>query len=254
MKIVCIGSGNVATHMAIALKTVGAELIQVYSQNHQHAEILAALTHSKAISKWSDLDRNADCYLIAVKDDAIGLVAAQLLGVKGIVVHTSGATSITALSSLGKNYGVLYPLQTFSRTKPVDFTTVPLCIEADQADSLERISAIAHLISPLVNEVDSAQRSILHLAAVFACNFSNQLYHLSAQLLSAHGLKLDLLKPLILETAKKIQTANPLEVQTGPAVRNDEETMKRHLALLADHQELSAIYTLLSESIKNSHA
>ncbi|WP_442588511.1 Rossmann-like and DUF2520 domain-containing protein [Pedobacter sp. AW31-3R] len=252
MKIVCIGSGNVATHMAIALKEVGAEIIQVYSRNHQNAEILAALTRAKAISRWEDLNRQADCYLIAVKDEVIASVAAQLIGLKGLVVHTSGATSLSSLSLLGKGYGVLYPLQTFSRTKAVDLKKVPLCIEGDSPESLERISAIAHLISPLVSEVDSAQRTILHVAAVFACNFSNHLYHLSAEILAAHQLEFDLLKPLIMETAKKIQNSNPADVQTGPAIRNDVDTMKKHLSLLQDKPALQEIYTLLSNSIKNT--
>lgn len=252
MKIVCIGSGNVATHMAIALKEVGAEIIQVYSRNHQNAEILAALTRAKAISRWEDLNRQADCYLIAVKDEVIASVAAQLIGLKGLVVHTSGATSLSSLSLLGKGYGVLYPLQTFSRTKAVDLKKVPLCIEGDSLESLERISAIAHLISPLVSEVDSAQRTILHVAAVFACNFSNHLYHLSAEILAAHQLEFDLLKPLIMETAKKIQNSNPADVQTGPAIRNDVDTMKKHLSLLQDKPALQEIYTLLSNSIKNT--
>ncbi len=253
MKIVCIGSGNVATHMAIAFKEVGAEIIQVWSPNAQHAEILAALTQAEAIHNWADLDRTADCYVIAVRDDAIAAVAPHLADLKGIVVHTSGATAIDVLSATGKGYGVLYPLQTFSKTTAIDLKKVPLCIEADSAETLDKLSAIAHLISPMVSVVSTEQRSILHVAAVFACNFSNHLYHLSNTILAQYQLDFALLKPLIMETAQKIQTSDPRAVQTGPAVRGDEKTMAKHLSLLTGSPELQVIYEILSKSIKNTY-
>ncbi|CAM4391786.1 Predicted oxidoreductase, contains short-chain dehydrogenase (SDR) and DUF2520 domains [Pedobacter westerhofensis] len=253
MNIVCIGSGNVATHLAIAFKAMGAEILQVWSQDSKNAEILAALTKAKPVMHWEDIDRSADLYIIAVKDDAIPAVALHLKGVKGILVHTSGATSISVLEGAGSGYGVLYPLQTFSKTKAVDLTNVPFCIEADRPGTLEKISAIAHLLSRQVAEVSSDQRKILHLAAVFACNFTNHLYQLSSLLLEQHHLKFDLLKPLITETAQKIQNAVPAEVQTGPAVRDDQETMKKHLQLLQGSPELQQIYELLSNSIKKTH-
>lgn len=252
MKIVFIGSGNVATHLAIAFKAMGAGIIQIWSKNNRNAEILAALTKAEPINQWDDLDLNADCYIIAVKDDAIASVATHLKEVKGIVVHTSGATAMDVLSGARNGHGVLYPLQTFSRTKSVDLKKVPFCIEGDRSETLEKISALAHLLSHEVTEVSSEQRTILHVAAVLAANFSNHLYHLSSQLLQKHQLKFDLLKPLILETAQKIQSAAPKDMQTGPAVRNDEDTMKKHLDLLKDSPELQEIYGILSKSIKNT--
>jgi predicted short-subunit dehydrogenase-like oxidoreductase (DUF2520 family) len=253
MNIVCIGSGNVATHLAIAFKAMGAEIVQVWSQDRRNAEILAALTKAKPIQSWEELDLFADCYVIAVRDDAIPSVAEHLKEVKGIVVHTSGATAMDVLAGTGTGFGVLYPLQTFSKTKSIDLKKVPFCIEADRPATLEKISAIAHLLSHEVAEVSTEQRRILHLAAVFACNFSNHLYHLSSQLLAQHQLKFDLLKPLIIETAEKIRYAAPAEVQTGPAVRDDQETMKKHLELLKGSPELQLIYEMLSNSIKKTH-
>lgn len=253
MKIVFIGAGNVATHLAIAFKAMGADILQVWSNDNKNAQILAALTKAAPVNSWDELDLSADCYIIAVKDDAIARVAARLTAVKGIVVHTSGATSIDVLSGAGTGHGVLYPLQTFSRTKSVDLKKVPLCIEGDRTETLEKISAIAHLLSQQVSEVSSEQRKILHLAAVFACNFSNHLYHISSQLLEQHNLKFDLLKPLILETAQKVQSAPPAEVQTGPAVRNDQDTMHKHLDLLKANPDWQEIYQLLSDSIKKTH-
>lgn len=253
MNIVCIGAGNVATHLAIAFKAMGADISQVWSQRSRNAEILAALTKAQPINSWKDLDLSADCYLIAVKDDAIAAVAAQLKDVRGIVVHTSGATSIDVLKGAGSGYGVLYPLQTFSRTKALDLTKVPFCIEADSPDTFEKISAIAQLLSASVTAVSSEQRKILHLAAVFACNFSNHLYAISAALLDQHQLKFDLLKPLIMETAEKVQSSSPAEVQTGPAIRNDGQTINKHLSLLQETPGLQHIYEILSDSIKKMH-
>lgn len=252
MNIVCIGSGNVATHLAIAFKAMGADIVQVYSKNSRNAEILAALTKAKPISSWVELDLTADCYLIAVKDAAIAQVATHLKNVKGIVIHTSGATSIDVLAGVQNGYGVLYPLQTFSRTKALNLTKVPFCIEADQPETLDQIHTLAQLLSANVVEVSSEQRKILHLAAVFACNFTNHLYQLSSELLQKHDLKFDLLKPLILETAEKVQSSLPVDVQTGPAVRHDEETMKKHLALINDTPEWQQIYQMLSASIQKN--
>lgn len=253
MNIVFIGSGNVATHLAIAFKAMGADIIQVWSKDSRNAEILAALTKAEPISSWASLDQTADCYVIAVKDDAIADVASHLQDVRGIVVHTSGATAIDILQGTGTGYGVLYPLQTFSKSKAVDLKNVPFCIEADRTETLEKISALAHLLSAAVTDVSSDQRKVLHLAAVFACNFTNHLYHLSSELLKEHDLKFDLLKPLIMETAQKIQYAAPVQVQTGPAVRDDQQTMQRHLDLLQSHPDLQAIYEMLSNSIKKTH-
>jgi len=252
MNIVCIGSGNVATHLAIAFKAIGADIVQVWSQDSRNAEILAALTKAAPISNWDDLDRSADCYVIAVKDSAIASIAAHLTDVKGVVVHTSGATPMSVLSAVKSGYGVLYPMQTFSKSKAVDMTRVPICIEADREDTLEKIKIIAQLLSSKVSVVSSQQRGILHVAAVFASNFTNHLYQLSSELLEQHQLNFDLLKPLILETAEKVQSSAPAEAQTGPAIRNDQETIKRHLDLLSGAPGLQKIYQTLSNSIKKT--
>jgi len=253
MNIVFIGSGNVATHLAIAFKAMGADIIQVWSRDSRNAEILAAITKATPVKCWDSLDQTADCYVIAVKDDAIAEVASHLQDVRGVVVHTSGATEMDVLKGTGTGYGVLYPLQTFSKTKVVDLKSVPFCIEADRSETFEKIAAMAHLLSESVAEVNSEQRRILHLAAVFACNFTNHLYDLSSKLLQQHQLKFDLLKPLILETAFKVQHTQPAEVQTGPAVRNDLLTLEKHLDLLEGSPHLQDIYQLLSDSIKKTH-
>lgn len=254
MRIVCLGSGNVATHMAMAFKSAGAELLQIWSKTLNHAEVLAVQTGATATDKLKDVDRNADLYIIAVKDDAIAEIAEGLKGVGGLIVHTSGATSIDVFkSAVIKNFGVLYPLQTFSKGKAVDFSKIPLCIEAGTVESQVLLKEIAKAISPLIYEVSSADRKLLHLAAVFACNFTNHLYHLGQEILQQNQLSFDLLRPLILETAEKVQTALPYDVQTGPAVRDDKQTLEKHLELLQNMPELAEIYKTLSKSIKKTY-
>ncbi|MEJ2901788.1 Rossmann-like and DUF2520 domain-containing protein [Pedobacter panaciterrae] len=252
MKVVCIGSGNVATHLANALKAKGVDLIQIWSRDLANASELAKNTNSVAISNLDEIDRSADLYIVAVKDDAIASVSDSLREINGLVVHTSGATSIDALSAL-KNYGVLYPLQTFSKAKPIDFANVPLCIEASNVHTLEVLRSVADMLSSPVYEVDSEKRKILHLAAVFACNFVNHLYTLSDKIVEHFELDFEMLKPLIMETALKVQTELPINVQTGPAVRDDEQTMIKHQVLLNGMPELKEIYQTLSKSIKKTH-
>lgn len=253
MKIVCIGSGNVATHMAQAFNARGINVVQVFSRDLSHAELLAQKTAAQAIADLSLIRRDADLYVIAVKDDAITEIAQSLEGVAGLVLHTSGATDIQVLKNC-KRYGVLYPLQTFSKSRAIDFSNVPLFIEAGNQAVFSDLKLIADQLSHRVYEADSEKRRVLHLAAVFACNFVNQLYTLSADLVEHHGLEFEMLRPLILETALKVQSAEPVNVQTGPAVRGDQQTMMNHLDLLTLTPELQGIYETLSNSIKKTHS
>lgn len=252
MKIVFLGSGNVATHLAQKLKEAGEEILQVYSRTDANAICLANKVGAEAIKSLKALNTAADVYLLSVKDEAISQLAPALRHVDGLVAHTSGATAIDVLQDL-KNYGVFYPLQTFSKTQTLDLSNTPLCLEANNAENLEILEQLAHKLSKAVYQVDSHQRTILHLSAVFACNFSNHLYGISASIMEEHGLNFDILKPLILETAQKIQSASPTSVQTGPAVRGDEKTMLKHLQLLEGQDDLQTIYKTLSESIKKTH-
>ena len=252
MKVVCIGAGNVATHLSNSLQSAGAHIIQVYSHTQANATALACVLGAEPIHTLSALGRSADLYVISVKDDAITTVAAALSGVEGLVIHTSGATPLSVLSGL-KRYGVLYPLQTFSKSREIAFAGVPLCLEANDAASMGDLKEVAALLGPMVYEVNSEDRRALHLAAVFACNFTNHLYHLGARILQERDMDFEMLRPLIQETANKVQLALPLDMQTGPAVRDDQETMKRHLKELHHLPELAALYEILSKSIKNTY-
>lgn len=249
MRITIIGSGNVATHMAAALKNAGHNIVQVYSRDIQNAALLAYHVKAEPVDDPQHIDSNTDVFIIAVKDDVIGILAEQLAKHDKLILHTSGATDLYALLAFTDKAGVLYPLQTFSKVKEINFRQVPLCIEGANAHITRQIEELAQSISNNVYHVDSAQRKILHLTAVFACNFPNYLYEVARQLLDAKGLDFELLRPLILETAQKVQERLPAQVQTGPAVRNDIGTMNDHLKLLAETPHLQQIYTMLSQGI-----
>lgn len=254
MRITLIGSGNVATHMAAAFKNAGHRIVQVYSPNMLNAALLAYHVGATAINAISDIDPNTDIFIIAVKDDAIARVSEALAKYQKLIVHTSGSTNLDVLLTFTDKAGVLYPLQTFSKTREVDFATVPLCIEAANERIYADLEQLAATVSNNIYCVNSAGRKILHLAAVFACNFPNYLYEVSRQLLTDHEMDFNLLRPLILETAQKVQLQSPAGVQTGPAVRNDQITMNKHLEMLADQPQLQQIYTLLSQGIiKNNN-
>ena len=249
MRITIIGSGSVATHLAAAFKNAGHHIVQVYNRNMHNASLLAYHVKAEAVDDLDQVSPESDLFVIAVKDDVIEKVASELAKFDNLIVHTSGATDLQALLKYTQNAGVFYPLQTFSKTKEVNFNTVPLCIEGADEQITKRLNELAYTVSQNVYRINSAERRTLHLAAVFACNFPNYLYYLSQRLLAEKQLPFDLLRPLILETAEKVQEHLPATIQTGPAVRHDEKTMAAHLQLLHENPELQQIYKLLSQGI-----
>ena len=255
MRITIIGSGNVATHLGAAFKNAGHRIVQVYSRDLQNAALLAYHVGAEVIDNLEQINPGADLFMIAVKDDIIASIAQPLTKFEKLIVHTSGATDLQTLLNLTHYAGVFYPLQTLSKNKEVDFLTVPLCIEGADENITLQLVELAQTVSNNVYRINSAQRKILHLAAVFACNFPNYLYNIAQQLLAGHDMGFEMLRPLILETAQKVQNYLPAEVQTGPAIRNDENTMAVHLQMLNNEPDLKAIYSLLSqEIIKNNNA
>lgn len=249
MRITLIGSGNVATHLGAALKNTGHQIVQVWSRNLEHAALLAYHLKAEPIDQLSDISADVDLIVISIKDDAVEEVA-SFIGIKNVlVVHTCGAINMQVLEKYFDTYGVFYPLQTFSKTRELDFISVPLCIESTDKNSTAVLIGLGKTISNNVSYIDSNQRKILHLAAIFACNFPNYLYSIAANLLKERQMGFDLLKPLILETALKVHKFLPEEVQTGPAIRRDTQTMDAHLALLEQNPELQQIYLLLSQGI-----
>lgn len=248
LKIVILGTGNLAKHLYSAfIKAKNIDVAQVVGRNWEELEQFSK--HSTISNDFDDI-ADADVYLIAVKDDAISEVSNYLSNKKGIVAHTSGAIGLNAIQPTNK--GVFYPLQTFTKGKVVDFSSIPICIEADEKKSLETLRALAKSISENVHHIDSEQRKKLHLAAVFVNNFTNYLYSIGEEICLDEGLSFDLLKPLISETADKIQNMSPKEAQTGPARRNDIKSMESHLELLNKKEHIT-LYKLLSQAIKQAH-
>jgi len=253
MNIVLLGSGNVATHLGRAFKMAGQTIVQVWSRDIDHARELADTLAAEAISEIDDVSASADLYIISVKDEAIKPLAAKLKVGDKLIVHTSGSTGLEVLDGVSSRIGVFYPLQTFSKSKAVDFRQIPIAIEANSPEDSAVIRSIADRLSEKVLEINSDKRKTLHVAAVFACNFTNHLFAISQELLKANNLDFDLLRPLIAETANKIQQNDPEDVQTGPAVREDIETINAHVEMLRGNPELMEIYTKLSQSIVNLH-
>jgi len=248
--IVLFGSGNAATQLGLALKKAGHRIVQVYSRSIESSRMLAQELGAKALSDSSAVSREADIYILAVKDDAVKELAGKLKLKKKIVLHTSGTLPLSVLKKASSSYGVIYPLQTLSKDRVLNMATVPICVEANTAGNQKIVAGLAKSISKKVFLLDSRQRAILHLAAIFAGNFTNHMYSIAEHLLSENQLPFGLLKPLIRETAEKIKEGHlPASVQTGPAARKDFEIMKTHLKMLSGEKNLATIYRLVSENI-----
>lgn len=248
--LVIIGSGNVATHMASAFKEAGLDILGIYSRTFEKAQILAENIGVSAFKSIDKIPTHADAYLLAVSDSALHVLLKELPVLEGILMHTSGSVGIDIFPGLVKRSAVFYPLQTFSKAKKVDFSVIPILIESSDSDVLSSLQNLAEKISKTVKIIDSKQRKQLHLAAVFACNFSNFMYHISHELLKEHDLDFGLLMPLIGETVEKLNSLSPAEAQTGPAIRHELKTLNEHLESLKDYPEYQHIYHLISAQIQ----
>ena len=251
MKIVLIGAGNVATHLGIALQKAGCLVLQVYSRTEESASVLAARLSADYTVVPDEIRRDADLYIVALKDAVLPQLAPILA--KGreqaLFVHTAGSMPMDLWKGLVERYGVLYPMQTFSRQREVDFNAVPFFIEASSPAEVELLRMVAARLSPKVYEATSCQRRYLHLAAVFACNFANHMYALSSHILEKQGIPFEVMLPLIDETAGKVHELSPVQAQTGPAVRYDKNVISKHLEMLADEEPLQELYEKISKSI-----
>lgn len=250
LRFAIIGSGNVAWHLAHALDRSGHSILQIISKTEANAKKLASKFGSYYGTDVSKTDSNADIVLIAVNDDALEQVAQQLPQYNQLIVHTCGSKPMDILAVASKRYGIFYPLQTFSVTDTVDMLATPFFIEANQNTDIKMLESAADSITNFVVFGTYEERLTYHLAAVFANNFSNHMFTLAKNILETSGLEFDVLKPIILSTAKKVQSLDPSSAQTGPARRDDKETMNNHKELLQDQPEWLHLYNLLSESIK----
>lgn len=248
-KIVMVGAGNVATHIAPAISFSGiGDIVQVYSRHIESAEALAAkIPGAEAIDRHEEIADDADIYLISVSDDAISSVVDILPKRDALYLHTSGSVSMEALAGLSGRYGVFYPLQTFSKGVSLDVKSVPLFVEGSSQDVEEEIREFASGLFERIYHADSVTRKKMHISAVFACNFTNYMWTLAEEQLERANLPFDVLRPLLEETLRKAFVNSPSSSQTGPAIRGDRRVMDGHLALLDGNEK--EIYRLLSESI-----
>lgn len=271
MKIVLIGAGNLATHLGKALHAAGHDMLQVFSRTMQSAETLASLLDAEPLTDIAQVRDDADVYIFSVKDSALVQLVAQLcrheadgLGEDGAVnalrkakkgehervfLHTAGSMPMSVFKGMAQHYGVLYPMQTFSKQREVDFSIIPCFVEANDEFAQKQIEGLAREISGRVYQLSSEDRKYLHLSAVFACNFANHCYAISQELLEEHGIPFDVMLPLINETAAKVHEMKPKDAQTGPAVRYDENVIGKQSKLLENHPHFKKVYDSMSKSI-----
>lgn len=250
MKIVLIGAGNLATHLGKALYAAGHDMVQVFSRTMQSAETLASLLDAEPLTDMAQVRDDADVYIFSVKDSALEQLVSQLCGgEKKVLLHTAGSMPMSVFRGKALHYGVLYPMQTFSKQREVDFSIIPCFIEANDEFALKQIEGLAGQISHRVYQLSSEDRKYLHLSAVFACNFANHCYAASQELLQQHGIPFDVMLPLIDETAAKVHGMTPKEAQTGPAVRYDENVIGKQIQLLENQPYFQKIYDCMSKSI-----
>ena len=271
MKIVLIGAGNLATHLGKALHAAGHDMVQVFSRTMQSAETLASLLDAEPLTDIAQVRDDADVYVFSVKDSALPQLVAQLCrheadglgedvaedalhtGKKGkherVFLHTAGSMPMSVFEGMAQHYGVLYPMQTFSKQREVDFSIIPCFVEANDEFAQKQIEGLAREISGRVYLLSSEDRKYLHLSAVFACNFANHCYAISQELLQEHGIPFDVMLPLISETAAKVHEMMPKDAQTGPAVRYDENVIGKQSKLLGNHPHFKTVYDSMSKSI-----
>lgn len=257
MRISLIGAGRVAHHLAKVLMP-DHQIVNIYSRSFDKATDLAQAVDAKAVSHFSQLSADVDLVIIAVSDQAISSVISALTEYlpNVLIVHTSGSTSLSVLSTQHARAGVFYPLQTFSLEREIDWSNTPLFVEAVEQADLQLLQRLAESLSQRVYSYSSAQRLSLHLAAVFACNFSNYCYDMAKQVVDAEQVDFSLLSPLILETAQKATQNDPKQMQTGPAMRQDQNILQMHQQMLeqAQRADLAEVYTLLSQQISQRHS
>lgn len=248
-RFVFIGAGNLATRLSLILKENGFSVVQVYSRTEESARVLGQKLNTNYSTEVEEIVSDADIYFVALKDSAFEKVLPQIDFQNRLVVHCSGSMPLSCLEKYSKNIGVFYPLQTFSRQRKVEFSEIPVFIEASSSENEKNLIQIAEKISSQVSVLNSEKRLRLHISAVFACNFVNYFYTVAGEVLNSKEIPFEVLYPLIAETARKAQEMDPEQAQTGPAVRFDQNVISKHLAALEAFPEFQNLYRLVSESI-----
>lgn len=251
MDITIIGAGNLATNLGKALLKAGHNIVQVYSRTEESAELLSCILGAEPVTDISLVNDSAAVYIVSVKDSVLSQLVGRLCNnVNGkIFLHTAGSMDMDVFKGVTHKYGVLYPMQTFSKELETDFRVVPCFIEGCNDEVVGVVRKLALTVSDHVYELSSEGRRTLHLAAVFASNFVNHCFSISAELLSRYGMSFDIMYPLIDEVVKKSRSMKPVDAQTGPAVRYDVNVINRQTELLACDPLFKNIYEDMSRSI-----
>ncbi len=249
-KIVLIGAGNLAWHLGSALINGGHQIVQVYSKTPQNAIELGDFLKATHTTDLSLIDPYADFYFLAIPDDTL-LNLHQYLPFKDrFFIHCSGASPLHSIHKLGEKTGVLYPLQTFTKSVEINFSTIPILIETQRKQDFIQLSVLASTLSEYVVEANSEKRAKAHLSGVFANNFTNHLFRIAEEILQETDLSYQILFPIIAETVRKVFTVGPEKSQTGPAIRHDQTTIRHHLELLNSHPDYEALYIGLTDNIQ----
>lgn len=250
-QIVIIGAGNVGGHLAKRFELQGVRVLQVLTRHWDKHEGLHHQLDAQFITAFAEMTDTADAYVLAVNDTAIEEVAENIHKHLGnqLIAHTSGATPSTVLAPYSNRFGILYPLQTFSEQREQDWENLPVCVDANQKADLALLHRLALHLSPKVFDINDEQRSILHVAAVFVNNFSNYLFQIAENISRKEKIPFELLKPLIVETAAKVQNHSPHEMQTGPARRGDMATIQKHLHYLEQYPDYHTLYQTMTDLI-----
>ena len=248
MRVVFVGAGNLATRLSLEMRKSGMSIGQVYSHTSEHAKILADELGCGWTVIPEEIVEDADLYVFSLKDAVLQDVIARVKPNNGLWVHTAGSMPISVFEGLTARYGVVYPLQTFSKSREVDFKKIPFFLEANSSEDETVLGEVARALSSDVRFLSSEERKNLHLAAVFACNFTNHMYALAEKILEEQQIPGEVLLPLIDETAAKVHVMSPAQAQTGPAIRYDENVINKHMAMLKD-PGMRNLYELISRSI-----
>lgn len=255
MKIVIVGAGNLATHISKALLSAGNEIMQVYSRTIESATVLASSLGTEAVCDVEDIAKDADLYVVSVTDIALETLIPPLC--KGrensVFAHTAGSMPMSVFEGCARHFGVIYPMQTFTKSRILDFNKIPCFVEASDEPTFVMLRTLCLTISSRVIPLSSDDRKYLHLAAVFASNFVNHCYNMTSSILRNHGLDFDVMYPLIDEVAAKIHEMTPAEAQTGPALRYDRNVMDKQISLLECQPEVQEVYEIMSRGIHKMH-
>ena len=241
-----IGAGNVATQLSLEFQKNGISVKQIWSKTEEKAKELASKLNCRWTINLNEIE-DVDLIIVSVKDDFLEEVIENLNLNNSPIVHTSGSIGLDVFKNK-QGTGILYPLQTFSKFIPMNLTDVPFCIESENKEFEKKLTKIAHKISNSVHLLSTEKRKKLHLAAVFACNFSNHMLSISEKIMKENDLDFEMLKPLILQTFEKIKTNSPNSVQTGPAIRKDYKVIKNQIDSL-NSEELKQIYKQITNNI-----